>query len=202
MSAVIGFHVIGCTYGFWLPNDERGSGSDFVRSDALTKFGPANPVNHRRSVARKPYDIEIRKLARSALKYPPVLFNDVQIAAILRGVAKEIEHHRAAPIHAFAQLPNHFHFVCGICRYDIRRFEGRLKNAATKQLLDERLHPLQKFADRNGNVPSPWSAKPWVVYLFDEGDVIRSIDYTNDNLKRARSRDQNHSFITPYHPPQ
>ena len=53
MSAVIGFHVIGCTYGFWLPNDERGSGSDFVRSAALVKFGPANPVGHRRSVARR-----------------------------------------------------------------------------------------------------------------------------------------------------
>jgi hypothetical protein len=44
MGRVIGFHVIGCTYGFWLPNDERGSGSGFVRSDALTKFGPAKTI--------------------------------------------------------------------------------------------------------------------------------------------------------------
>src|SRR5688500_18248712 len=53
MGKVIGFHIIGCTYGFWLPNDERGSGSDFVRSEALTRFGPANPVTHQRSVASK-----------------------------------------------------------------------------------------------------------------------------------------------------
>lgn len=127
MSQVIGFHVIGCTYGFWLPNDERGSGSDFVRSAALTKFGPANPVTHRRSVARRPYDVQIRKLARESLRYPAVEFNDAQIEAIGRGITREIEHYRAATMHSFVQLRNHFHFVCGPCRYDIRRFEGRLK---------------------------------------------------------------------------
>jgi hypothetical protein len=48
MGRVIGFHVVGCTYGFWLPNEERGSCSDFVRSEALTKFGPATGTSHRR----------------------------------------------------------------------------------------------------------------------------------------------------------
>jgi hypothetical protein len=119
MGSVLGFHVIGCTYGFWLPNDERGSDSDFVRSDALTKFGPANPVNHRHSVARKPYDREIRQLAIRSLRYPPVVLTNAQVACIGRGIAKEVETHRAATMHAFGQLRNHFHFVCGPCRYDI-----------------------------------------------------------------------------------
>ena len=147
MGKVIGFHVIGCTYGFWLPNDERGSGSDFVRSDALTKFGPANPVNHTRSVARKPHDREIRQLALNALRYPPVVLTNAQIDSACRGVATEVERFRAAPMYVFAQLRNHFHFVCGPCRYDIRRFEARIKGAATKQLLADNLHPMQKFAD-------------------------------------------------------
>jgi hypothetical protein len=73
---LLGFHIVCSAYGFWLPNDERGSGSDFVRSEALTKFGPANPVGHRRSVARKPCDPVIRQMARAALKYEPVRFND------------------------------------------------------------------------------------------------------------------------------
>src|SRR4029079_10167109 len=79
MCSVIGFHVIGCTYGFWLPNDQRGSGSDFVRSDALTKFGPAHPVTGR-SVARKPFDVQIRRIAKESLKYPPVVLTNAQIA--------------------------------------------------------------------------------------------------------------------------
>ena len=198
MGQVIGLHVIGCTYGFWLPNDQRGSGSDFVRAEHLTKFGPANPVDHRRSVARKPFDFELRKLARGSLRYPYVEFTDAQIAAIGRGVTREIEQYNAAPMHAFVQLRNHFHFVCGSCRYDIRRFEGRIKGAATRQLLEEGIHPLQEFADARGNVPSPWSVKPWVVYLFEDEDVERSIEYARQNLRRARLPEQRYSFVVPY----
>jgi hypothetical protein len=198
MSGILGFHVIGCTYGFWLPNEERGSGSDLVRSDALAKFGPANPVTHRRSVARKPYDYEVRRMALQALRYPPVLLTNAQIAAVGRGVTREIETYSPAAMHAFVQLRDHFHYVCGPCRYDIRRFEGRLKGAATKQLLEEGIHPMQKFADKHGNIPSPWSVKPWVVYLFTRDDVVRSINYANDNLIRSRLAPQVHSFIVPY----
>lgn len=198
MGRVIGFHVIGCTYGFWLPNDQRGSGSDYVRSESLRPFGPATLVTHRRSVARKRYDPEIKRLATESLRYPHVVLNNAQIAAVGRGIAQEIERHTPATMYAFAQLRNHFHFVCGTCRYDIRRFEGRLKGAATRRLLEEGIHPLQKCADPTGTVPCCWSQKPWVVYLFNEDDMVRSINYTNDNLKRLQLPPQSHRFIVPY----
>ena len=198
MSHVIGFHIICCTYGFWLPNDERGSGSDFVRSEALTKCGPANPVTHRRSVARKPYDFELRRMAQQSLKYPAVVFTPRQIAAVSRGVAGELANFNAAPIYAFASLRDHFHALAGPCRYDIRRFAGRLKGAATRQLREEEIDPMQKFADANGAVPSPWSVKPWVVYEFSHQDMVRAIKYVNDNVLRARLPPQNHPFVVPY----
>jgi hypothetical protein len=149
-------------------------------------------------VARRPYDRAIARLARAALRHPPVELDDAQIAAVGRGVTREIERYRAAPMYAFAQLRDHFHFVCGRCRYDIRRFEGRIKGAATRQLLEEGLHPLARFAERDGTVPSPWSVKPWVVYLFTDDDVVRSIQYVHDNLKRARLPEQRYSFVVPY----
>jgi hypothetical protein len=198
MGTVIGFHVIGCTYGFWLPNEERGSCSDFVRRDALAKFGPANPVDHRRSVARKSYDYEVRQMELAALTYPSVMFTNAQIDAVCRGVAKEIEEFAAAAVYEFVQLRNHFHFVCGPCRYDIRMFAGRIKGAGTKQLLEEGIHPLQKFVDAEDVIPSPWSVKPWVVYLFDNADVSRSIKYARGNLARARLPAQHHAFLTEY----
>src|SRR3982751_4342776 len=86
MSAVIGFHVVCCSYGFWLPNEERGSCSDHVRSPALQAFGPATTVDHRRSVAHKPFDWHVRQMQLDALRYPPVKFNDAQVAAIGRGI--------------------------------------------------------------------------------------------------------------------
>ncbi len=167
-------------------------------SQSLREFGPATKVSHRRSVARQPFDPKIRRLAREALRYPVVEFDDAQIAAIGRGVTREIERYNAAAMYAFAQLPDHFHFVCGRCRYDIRRFEGRIKGAATRQLLEEGIHPLSEFRDERGDVPTPWSAKPWVVYLFSDEDMVRSIDYVRQNLVRARMKPQEYSFVVPY----
>ena len=57
---------------------------------------------------------------------------------------------------------------------------------------------LQKFIDAEGNIPSPWSVKPWVVYEFDDADMIRGIKYVNDNLIRARLPAQEYPFIVPY----
>lgn len=38
---VLTYHVVISFYGFWLPNDPRGSNSTFVRSSRLLPFGPA-----------------------------------------------------------------------------------------------------------------------------------------------------------------
>ncbi|MEX0703139.1 MAG: hypothetical protein WD069_13675 [Planctomycetales bacterium] len=45
------YHVIFGAYGFWLPNDPRGSWSDFVGSWELLQFGRATKVTTRRSLA-------------------------------------------------------------------------------------------------------------------------------------------------------
>jgi hypothetical protein len=155
-------------------------------------------VSHSRSIARKPYDFEIRQLARQSLRYPPVLFTLDQIAAVGRGIAKELESFNTAPMHAFVSLRDHFHGVTGLCRYDIRRFAGRLKGAATRQLLEEGNHPMQKFMNADGNIPSPWSVKPWVVYEFNDADMLRGIKYVNDNLLRSKLPPQEYPFIVPY----
>ena len=38
---IVGYHVIFGVYGFWLPNDPRGSWSEFVASWELARFGKA-----------------------------------------------------------------------------------------------------------------------------------------------------------------
>src|SRR2546423_10304608 len=84
---VVGYHVIFSAYGFWLPNDPRGSWSDFVGSWELFRYGPATKTTSRRSVAHKPHDRALRLAAKQALKYPPVNFNGVQARAAAIGFA-------------------------------------------------------------------------------------------------------------------
>jgi len=194
---VIGFHIIGTTYGFWLPNDQRGSGSDHVRNPALRPFGPATKGNHGRSVARAPQNYEVRRLAREALRYDPVEFNNAQIQSVAKGFENEISEFGGTILEG-AILGTHFHLVTGQHPYDIRRFVGRLRGAATKQLRADGLHPFQQIVQSDGSLPSPWGRLPWVVYCFTEEDIERSIDYAKKNVLRARIAPQNWSWLTPY----
>ena len=50
---VLAYHVIFSTYGFWLPNDPRGSWSTDVRNPDLLTFGEATKVETPRSVAHR-----------------------------------------------------------------------------------------------------------------------------------------------------
>src|SRR3954466_14132101 len=85
---VIASHIIISAYGFWLPNDPRGSWSDFVGSWELLKFGPATKVNDSRNYAKDPHDVSLRRAAKQALKNPPVRFTKAQRVAIADGFAQ------------------------------------------------------------------------------------------------------------------
>jgi hypothetical protein len=71
---ILGYHVIFGAYGFWLPNDPRGSRSDFGGAWELYRYGPATKTTETRSLAHQPHDVAARLAAKQALKYPPVQF--------------------------------------------------------------------------------------------------------------------------------
>ena len=48
---VLASHLIITAHGFWLPNDPRGSWSDFVGAFELLRHGRATKITTRRSVA-------------------------------------------------------------------------------------------------------------------------------------------------------
>src|SRR5437868_1169661 len=99
---ILAFHSIFPTYGFWLPNEPRGSWSTFVASYELYRFGPATKVDTRRSVAHQPYDPNLKREMRNALKFPPIRFTEEQIRIVAGAIAK-------APyrFHALAVLRDH-----------------------------------------------------------------------------------------------
>src|SRR5437016_7806238 len=85
------YHVIFSAYGFWLPNDPRGSWSDFVGSWELFRFGRATKTDSRRSLAAQPHDRAKRLAAKQALNYPAVVFDGLQARAIGHGFAASLE---------------------------------------------------------------------------------------------------------------
>ena len=88
---VIGYHVIFSAYVFWLPNDPRGSWSDFVGAwDLFLAGGKATKTEETRSVAGRSHDWQRRLAAKEVLARPAVKFNGRQARAIGNGFAEYV----------------------------------------------------------------------------------------------------------------
>jgi REP element-mobilizing transposase RayT len=189
------YHVIFSTYGFWLPNDPRGSGSDRVAAPHLRRFGTATKVQTRHCVANECHDHFVRTEAKRSLKYPPVIFDGVQARAVARGFA-DVLRTCDYPVYACTILPEHVHLVIGRHTQTIERIVAHLKRGATLRLFAEEIHPLIEFPKP---VPSPWSKRTgWTVYLNDDQSVRHRIKYVEENpLKEGKSQ-QHWSFVKPF----
>jgi REP element-mobilizing transposase RayT len=198
MGKLLGVHLCWGAYGFWLPNDPRGSGSDHVWAGHLQPFGEATTVEDRsRSKARVPHDRAHRLAAKRALKYPAVLFTGVQARAIGTGFG-ELVRQIGLAVWACAILPDHVHLVVGPYSQPPDVLAARFKMAGTGRLKREGLHPFGHLADSSGHVPKCWQRGEWKVYLFDDTAVRREIRYVEDNpLKEGKPR-QRWPFVVPY----
>ena len=195
---VVGYHVIFTAYGFWLPNDPRGSWSDFVGSWELFRFGPATKTDERRSLAYDPHDYQKRLAAKKALQRPPVSFAEPQMQAIGKGFETYIKQ-SGLVVWACAIMPEHVHMVLGRHRFEVEKVVIQLKGRSTEQLVAEGLHPFQPQAHESGPPRKCWARGEWKVFLNDEESIVRAIQYVEDNpIKEGRPR-QHWRFVVPFH---
>jgi len=191
---VIAYHVTFATYGFWLPNDPRGSNSDYVRAPHLWKFGGATLTSSRKSVANVPHDAALRASAKRALTYPPVKFNGSQALSVGKGFASVIAK-SGMTVFACAILPCHAHLVIARHSYRIEQVVNLLKGGATRQLVADGLHPLAQFRNADGSFPSPWGRNCRKVFIDDEPHLVDEIDYVTKNPLKERKPRQKWSFV-------
>jgi|SRR3972149_439000 len=191
------YHAIFTAYGFWLPNDPRGSWSDFVGSWELFRIGRATKNNTRHSLASRPHNQTLRESAKKQLKYPAVHFNGRQALAIASGFTEAIAEH-GYRLFACSILPEHVHVVVERCDRHIEHIVTHLKSKATQQLNIENRHPLSCFSNNRGVIPTPWSAKCWKCFLNTDADITRAIQYVETNPIKEHKRPQHWSFIIPW----
>ena len=193
----ITYHLVFGCYGFWLPNDPRRSWSRYVGSRKLLFFGKATTVNTHHSLAHDVHDHEHRLAAKNSLKYPPVKFNGHQALDVIHGIELARVQSRYQ-IFALCVMPDHVHTVIAVHENDPKRIIGHLKSKATQRLTEEGRHPLLRGPDREA--PTPWTRGGWCVYLDNDEEVKRAIDYVDQNPVKEGLRRQNWSFIDPYPP--
>lgn len=196
---VLAYHVIFDAYGFWLPNDPRGSWSTEVWACHLQRFGEATKVDTRHSLAGREHDRRVRLEAKGHLQYPAVPFNQSQVSAIGNAFSQAIAE-LELPAYACSIMPDHVHLVTGRYRSTAEYVVGFLKRAATRRLAEEGIHLLRDCRQANGRVPSPWVVGGWFVYLNRPDDVRRRIRYVEENPTNAGLPPQRWSFVRPYVP--
>src|SRR5712691_10756360 len=106
------YHVIWGTYGFWLPNDPRGSWSDFVASWELARFGKATKSQERLAV-------DVAQWSRWRAEAE-------QARSVGRGFANGVRKSRYT-IWACSILPEHVHLVIARHTYEVEKIANLLK---------------------------------------------------------------------------
>jgi REP element-mobilizing transposase RayT len=181
---ILASHVIFTAYGFWLPNDPRGSWSYFVGSWELFRFGKATTVNTTASRAHFAHSTQARLAAKTALSRPPVQFTGAQAVSIAFGFASAVEESKYV-VHACCIPPEHVHMVIRDHPRPVRRIVGHLKTAAARQL-------------RSDSAEKVWARNCWAVYLDSPSDIQRAIRYVENNPIKECKRKQSWSLVTPF----
>lgn len=193
---VLGFHFIFSAYGFWLPNDPRGSWSETVRQWELLRYGPATKVTTTRSLAQDSHDAGRRRAAKRALRYPSVTFDGRQARAVTRGFAVA-SNEAGYDVLALAVLPDHAHLVMRWHARHVDDIASHLKARATRQLSDEGLHPMAPFADARGRKPSPWARNHWCPFIRTDAYLRRAVRYVEENPPKQGLPRQRWDFVVP-----
>ena len=192
---IVATHCIWGAYGFWLPNDPRGSGSKYVGSHAIWKAGgDATLVETSRSLANKDHDPSLRFAGKAALRKPAMRFNDTQIAAIAAGFAAAVALSQYS-IHACAIMPDHVHVVLGHPPDVAPKIIAHLKSFGTKELNRRGLNPYAALPGRDGQ--RVWADRFRHVFLTAD-DVPRCVQYVRDNPVKAGLPEQNWNFVQPW----
>ena len=194
---ILGFHVIMTAYGFWLPNDPRGSWSDWIRRWELLRFGEATKVTTRKSLAHHPHDHALRLAAKKALMYPPVQFTGEQAREIGAGFA-EAASTAGYRLWAASILPEHVHLIIGRHARSIQIVAAHLKGRANAHLAAAGIHPFQDIHTPAGDRVSPWTRRFWKVFLYSPEHIITAINYVRRNPMKEGLKEQRWYFETPY----
>ena len=191
---IIAHHLVWTAYGWWLPNDPRGSTSHSIRNDLIAELGALH--YGRKKVQPASSDIRAFYLqAQQTLQHPLLTFSEREIEIIGETFAEVIER---APYTcwACAILPDHVHILLRKHRDRAERMVANLQDASRSYLRE------RGFRDAAHPV---WGGPGWKVFLDHPDEVRRTIRYIEDNPVKMRMGPQRWGFVKdydgwPFHP--
>ena len=185
---VIAYHLIWTAYGWWLPNDPRGSGSHAIRNDILAELGEL----HFGRKATQPLGKTIRQfyeMAAGSLKHPLLSFVVSSQQLIAQSFAQVIKRQRYT-CYACAIMPDHVHLV-------IRKHKDSAEEMADS-LKEQSRQDLIKAGKRSPAHPTWIVGHGWKVFLDNPDEIRHTIRYVERNPLKIRLPAQSWEIVKPY----
>jgi REP element-mobilizing transposase RayT len=184
---IVGHHLLWTAYGWWLPNDPRGSSSQEIRVEPIAELGE----HHYGRKAVQPPSSEIREFydsARPVLAHALLRFSDEDVAILAMSFAQTIRRCRYT-CYACAIMPDHIHMLIRKHRDQAEQMLAELQNDSRDALI--------AAERRRGNHPV-WGGPGWKVFLNTREDVERTVRYIENNPIKAGLPPQHWDFVQPY----
>jgi len=186
---IIGHHLIWTAYGWWLPNDPRGSMSRELRNDALIDLGDLHYGRKRIQPANR----EITRFyaqAAESLKFNLLKFSADEVAAIAESFASTIQR-RNYTCYACAIMPEHIHLL-------IRRHRD-MPEAMIEAFQEDSRSAILGLKSKGRGIDHPvWGGPGWKVFLDTPLDIRRIVRYIENNPIKIGLPKQVCSFVKPY----
>lgn len=184
---VMAYHLIWTVYGWWLPNDPRGSTSHEIRVEKLKDLGPIHyerkPVQPSREELRRFHEEAQDRLAHQVME-----FTDEEIELVGKSLGKVIGEERYT-CYRCAIMPEHVHVLMRRHRDKaevmIEKFQEESRRALTEEKRRGVLHPV-------------WGGPGWKVFLSSRADIVRVEKYIRENPIKAGRPEQNWDSVTKY----
>lgn len=184
---VIAHHLIWTAYGWWLPNDPRGSTSRTVASDVIRELGE---LHYGRRAIQPPSHVvrDFRDRAKKKLKHPLLKLGLEETSAVACAFSQTILEHRYT-CYACAIMPDHLHMIIRKHKHRAEQMIGNFQQASRLRLSTESLrtadHPV-------------WARSGWKGFLDHPDAIRRTIRYIEDNPMKWKLPAQKWPFVKEY----
>ena len=184
---IIAHHLMWTAYGWWLPNDPRGSASRTIRTDLVAELGE---IHHgRKSI--QPASADIKRFYEHAceiLVHPLLEFSGAEAKVIGDAIAEAVRRLRYT-CYACAILPDHIHMLIRKHRDQPEEMIANLQEASRSR--------LRREGFRTANHPV-WGGPGWKVFLDRPDEVRRTVEYIRKNPIKLGLPPQRWSFVKEY----
>ncbi len=187
-AIVIAHHLIWTAYGWWLPNDPRGSGSKVTRNDIIAELGELHFGRKKIQPACRDV-LHFYEQASDVLRHPLLTFDADARTEIAISFADVIKNHQYT-CYACAIMPDHVHILIRKHKHYAEDMIVNLKEASRVRLCSAKL--------RSPHHPTWTTGGGWKVFLDHPNEVRRTINYINRNPIEIRLPVQHWPFVEEY----